>query len=118
MKKLLLILMLTGMCAAQQPIQGLPPGLSLDPKTGVISGTPTKAGVYQFTVEVLDADNPNQKASKTFLFTIAATTLTITSNSIPSGRVGESFSYTFAASGGVPAYTWSVTTTTAAAPAQ
>jgi Putative Ig domain len=31
-----------------------PPGLTLDP-TGVLSGTPTVAGTYQFTVEVVDA---------------------------------------------------------------
>lgn len=34
---------------------GLPPGLTLNPGTGVISGTPTLAGTYNFTITVTDS---------------------------------------------------------------
>ncbi|GAB1407670.1 hypothetical protein MASR1M8_15890 [Thermomonas brevis] len=33
----------------------LPPGLTLDPSTGVLSGTPTSAGTYSWGVQVIDA---------------------------------------------------------------
>ncbi len=46
------------------PVGTLPPGLSIDNKTGVISGTPTKAGKFSFTITLSDAqqnkDGPYQ----------------------------------------------------------
>ncbi len=37
--------------------EGLPDGLSLDPETGVISGTPTEPGDYDVTIEICDGAN-------------------------------------------------------------
>jgi VCBS repeat-containing protein len=54
---------------------GLPPGLNLDPQTGEITGTPTKAGDYIVTVSVFDA---SESASTTFAWHIeAAPTVTL-----------------------------------------
>ena len=47
---------------------GLPPGLSLAPTTGVISGTPTAVGAYSFTTQV--ADSALGTASTTLSITV------------------------------------------------
>ncbi len=48
----------------------LPAGLSLNPDTGVIGGTPTTAGTASFTVQV--NDNAGHQVSRTLSLTVAA----------------------------------------------
>ncbi|HEY1774820.1 MAG TPA: Ig domain-containing protein [Solirubrobacteraceae bacterium] len=50
----------------------LPAGLSLDPATGAISGTPTTAGSASFTVVASDPGPPLQLASAPLSITVAA----------------------------------------------
>ncbi len=49
----------------------LPPGLSLNATTGVISGTPTGTGTFTFTVKVTDSENPKVSATKGLSITIS-----------------------------------------------
>jgi hypothetical protein len=42
----------------------LPPGLIVNPSTGVISGTPTRRGTWSFTVKVVDSATPTTSSAK------------------------------------------------------
>jgi len=44
----------------------LPPGLSLNSSSGIISGEPTEDGMYSFNVQVTDSNSPQVTASKSF----------------------------------------------------
>ncbi|MCB1279182.1 putative Ig domain-containing protein [Prosthecobacter sp.] len=48
----------------------IPPGMTFDDVTGVLSGTPTTAGEYQFTIMASDLVNPD--VSKNYTMAIAA----------------------------------------------
>jgi len=53
----------------------LPTGLSLNPVTGAITGTPTAVGTFSFTVQVADSTNP--VATTTKLLSLTVTPLSI-----------------------------------------
>ena len=84
----------------------LPPGLSLETDTGVLSGTPTTPGNYSFTVRV--TDSAQTYAWRSFTLTVKAPPrLTITCASpLPVGGVGTPYSFTLTAAGGTPPYAW------------
>ena len=83
----------------------LPPGLALS-SGGALSGTPSLTGNYTFLVTA--ADGANATASQQFTLAVASQ-LSITPPSLPQGIAGGYFSYTLAATGGNPPYTWSTT---------
>jgi uncharacterized protein (TIGR03437 family) len=85
----------------------LPPGIVLG-STGTLSGTPTTAGSYTFTVKVTDTTGAS--AVGTFTLTVAPPALTVTTPSpLPSGMVTVQYpQQVLAASGGNAPYTFSV----------
>jgi FtsP/CotA-like multicopper oxidase with cupredoxin domain len=83
----------------------LPAGLTLDPVTGVISGTPGAAGTSNFTVSVTASGG----LSATKAFSLAVTTpVSITTASLPGAITGVAYSQTLSAAGGSTPLTWSV----------
>ncbi|WP_421546572.1 putative Ig domain-containing protein [Pseudomonas sp. QD4] len=85
----------------------LPTGLSLNTTTGIISGTPTAAGSYNFTVTATDANGAT--GARAYSVAISAPTLVLTPASLGAGTTGSPYSATFSTSGGTAPYTYSVT---------
>ncbi len=85
----------------------LPGGVSLA-ANGTLSGIPTAAGTFNFTVTVTDDLGVNESKSVTLV--IAASSLSITTASIlPGGIQGAGYTTALAASGGTAPYSFTVT---------
>jgi hypothetical protein len=87
----------------------LPPGLTLDAVTGLLTGTPTAAATYGFTLQLTDSTTKGS-VSKNFTVTIAPA-LIITTASLVNGQIGTAYTAALAATGGTPAYLWALTGT-------
>jgi Putative Ig domain len=84
----------------------LPIGLNLS-ANGALSGTPTTLATFTFTLQV--TDSASSAATQTFSLTIApvaGSSLVITTTSLPQASVNLPYSQTLAATGGIPPYTW------------
>ncbi len=91
---------------------GLPPGLTLDGLTGIISGTPTASGVFSFSVSLTDTSAPTPSVAFRNLSITIVTPLVITTTTLADGVVGASYTQTLAASGGDANYNWSLSSGT------
>lgn len=83
----------------------LPPGLILNPTTGVISGIPTTAGNYAFVVRVVGS--AGRIGSRLVQLNVVAAP-SIVVPTMPLAEVNAPYSFQFTATGGTPPYTWSV----------
>ena len=87
----------------------LPPGLTLDPNAGTISGKPTVVGNSNFTIQVADSSSPPTTSTKALSISVATLTpLLLSSQALPGGTVGTPYSQIVQASGGATPYVWTV----------
>lgn len=78
----------------------LPDGLTLDPATGEISGIPTVAGTFPFTVEVTDDEDNTAEVE----CSITISGMLIVCDNPPVGIVGTLYVHDFPVEGGTPPY--------------
>lgn len=91
----------------------LPSGLTLNTASGEISGTPTTAGIYSFTIEATDNATPPNTGSATYALTVnPAATLVFSpaGGSLPEAMAGEEYSQPISATGGTGATTYRIPT--------
>ena len=88
----------------------LPPGLSLDTSSGVISGTPIGgANGATLTFRVSDSASPAVTSTTTLTLTVLAQGLSVTTRSLPDAHLGVAYDATLTATGGVAPYSWTLT---------
>ena len=84
----------------------LPAGLSLS-SAGVISGTPTAAGPFSFTVQATDNSSISGQRAYSGSVAAAAVVLTPAASTLPAARLNTAYAgQTFTASGGTAPYTY------------
>jgi hypothetical protein len=88
----------------------LPPGLSLDPETGVVSGTPSGEGTAEVTIQVTDSSLPtHQTQTATIALVVEAPPeLVLATESLSEATAGSSYSASLFATGGTTPYSWSI----------
>ena len=84
----------------------LPAGLTLNPSSGVLSGTPTTAGPSSFTIRATDSGGSS--GTRAYSIVIAAPAIAISPATLPGATVGVAYSQTVSASGGTGGFSYSL----------
>ncbi len=88
----------------------LPAGTTLS-SGGVLSGTPTAGGTFNFTITATDSSTGTGPYTGSHAYTLLASapTITVSPASLSAATVGSAYSQTISASGGTSSYTFAVT---------
>ncbi len=86
----------------------LPAGLTLDPTTGTLSGTPATAGTFNFTITATGSGLC--PGSRDYTLVIACRTINVTpaNPNLPPGSAGAAYNRAFTANGGLAPYDFSI----------
>jgi uncharacterized protein YhjY with autotransporter beta-barrel domain len=86
----------------------LPAGVTLNPSTGLLSGSPTASGSFSFAVIATDTGSTGAGAPFTvqgnYSLTVAAPLVTVTPTALPVATAGAAYTVTLTAAGGVGPY--------------
>ncbi|WP_207301633.1 putative Ig domain-containing protein [Xanthomonas vasicola] len=86
----------------------LPAGLTLN-ASGVLSGTPTASGSFNFTVTATDNGAPTS-GSRAYTLTVAGANVTLPATTLPAGTAGQAYSSAITpATGGIAPYSYALT---------
>jgi len=89
---------------------GLPPGLTINAASGLVSGTPTAVAGSPFSATVTVTDANLTTATKTYSIAIGALPLQIITGLLPAAVVNTPYPFTtIQAQGGVGTYVWTIT---------
>jgi hypothetical protein len=83
---------------------GLPPGLTINAQTGLISGKPRQSGNYNVTITVIDAAGCSD--TETFKMNVKPNKPVIVTTGLPSGLVCQPYRAQLQATGGCQPYEW------------
>ncbi|MDQ3286922.1 MAG: putative Ig domain-containing protein [Pseudomonadota bacterium] len=88
----------------------LPAGLTMG-AGGVLSGTPTESGAFNFTISATDSSTGAGpfNGSQAYAFTVAAATVSLAPATLPAAAIGTAYSESITASGGTAPYSYSLT---------
>ncbi len=89
----------------------LPAGLTLNGATGVLSGTPTAGGAFNFTITATDASTGSgpYTGSRAYSMRVGAPTIDLSPTTLPNPAIGVAYSQNMTATGGTAPYTYSLT---------
>ena len=86
----------------------LPNGLVFNPATGSITGTPTVAGSFTFTITATDVNNCPGSRQYTIVIAGVCPVITVNPLTLPLGVIGAPYSQIISANGGMAPYTFAV----------
>ncbi|MGH8085780.1 MAG: putative Ig domain-containing protein [Lysobacter sp.] len=89
----------------------LPPGIALDTSgaTAALAGTPSASGSYSFDLQVTDSTTGTAGVTTmAYTLLVQARSIVLSPASLPGGTVGQAYSQSFSASGGIAPYQYTV----------